>query len=702
MNDWKLRTFLIVAITTQISVWSLEIWKEMGVEIPVIRQILGFVCFAYLPGITILRILGLHERNPIEILLYSVGLSLSFVMLIGLIVNVMAPAMGIDAPISESVFLPTFGLAFICLCVICYFRDIDYEGSNYIGTGRILNPGVAVSASLVTLAVSGSILVTSSNNGLLSLIVQALIVIVMLLCCYRNWIPARLYPMLLVAMALSLLWQSSLISSYIWGWDIQSEYYFSSLVLSNSIWNPTLPYAGNGVLSIVMLAPACSIICDINILWILKALYPLIFSLVPLGLFVLYNKQMNDRSAFLSVFFFISLFTFFTEMVQLARQEIAELYMVLILVVAFQGPANKKIRSVLMLIFALSLIVSHYATAYLFIVLLLGSSILLIFKSATLRSNYIRAFQPRFIALFITLTIAWYIFTSSSNSFNSIVLIGDKIAENFASDFFNPASAQGLAILSAQLPSVLHVFAKYLQILLQALIVTGIISSLIRKRGSGFTRDFLAFSLVCLGIMIAAIVIPYFASALNTSRLYQLSLICLAPFCVEGMKAILEVIRRATGFLQSMNLKDASHIVISAILAGFLLFGTGFIYDITGDNPTSFALDTNVDGPHYSLQEVEAARWIVSHAGGGLIYGDAYRWQLIQSINGPPAMMIPESAKLIKNDAYIFLGAPNVKNDSVLISRYVGVSLQYRYISSSYVTEQRLLILDTGKAQVYF
>ena len=53
-------------------------------EIPVLGQIVGFIVLTFIPGFLILRIIKPHKLGVTESLLYSVGLSIAFVMFLGL------------------------------------------------------------------------------------------------------------------------------------------------------------------------------------------------------------------------------------------------------------------------------------------------------------------------------------------------------------------------------------------------------------------------------------------------------------------------------------------------------------------------------------------------------------------------------------------------------------------------------------------
>ncbi len=108
--------------------------------------------------------------------------------------------------------------------------------------------------------------------------------------------------------------------------------------------------------------------------------------------------------------------------------------------------------------------------------------------------------------------------------------------------------------------------------------------------------------------------LPFFSSALNTTRLYQITLIFLAPFFVIG---VLEAFRFLRRFLRRTDLDlsgETATRAIAAFLCIFVLFNTGFVYSALGDEPTSIALDDRIDYPRFNSQEIAGALWL--HAVG--------------------------------------------------------------------------------------
>src|SRR5207249_11266556 len=102
----------------------------------------------------------------------------------------------------------------------------------------------------------------------------------------------------------------------------------------------------------------------------------------------------------------------------------------------------------------------------------------------------------------------------------------------------NPNTAQGLGLILKGQSSPLHVVSKYVQLLTQFLIPIGFAAVLIGRSKEKFTTTYLGLSTANLILLIAGVAIPFFASSLNASRLYQLALVFMAPFFVIGWQVV--------------------------------------------------------------------------------------------------------------------------------------------------------------------
>ena len=60
INDWEIKKFLVVIVSVQLSLIGLIVLNAIGMDIPLFREILGFLLLTFIPGFIILRILKVH------------------------------------------------------------------------------------------------------------------------------------------------------------------------------------------------------------------------------------------------------------------------------------------------------------------------------------------------------------------------------------------------------------------------------------------------------------------------------------------------------------------------------------------------------------------------------------------------------------------------------------------------------------------
>jgi uncharacterized membrane protein len=731
MNDWEIRKFLKAVLAIQLVMWGVIGLDVIGIQIPILRQLIGFIYLTFVPGILILRILKLHKLGNIETLLHTVGLSIATLMFTGLFMNTVYPFFGISRPISITPLMITISIIVLILCILSYIRDKDYSNPSFIDVGEVLSPPVLFLCLIPFLAIFGTYLVNFHHNNILLMFLIIILALIAISIAFDKFIPKNLYPLAVFIIAISLLYHRSLISMYIWGWDIHYELYLTNLVKMNSIWDPTMQGGCNAMLSLVMLAPIHSIISNMDVTWVFKIIYPLLFALVPLGLYQVFQKQTDDKIAFLSCFFFVSFFIFYTEMLALARQQIAELFLVLLILVMIDKNMDKIKRSFLFIVFGISLSVSHYGLSYIYMFCLISAWLILVSGEypwmQKLMNNFYskfgrkrekpagnpvplkvdRTISSTFVLLFIVFTLAWYMHVSASSTFNAIVRIGDHIASNIFTEFLNPDAAQGLGIIMTETVSPLHSVAKYLHLLSQFFISIGILTLMLKRVNTKFERGYSTFSLVFFVICFVGIAVPHFASSLNTTRLYQITLIFLAPFCVIGGIAVFRRVNHVVKKSWTDRIVRSSLRVLSVFFAIFLLFNSGWVYEVVKDHPGSIALNSTIDFPRFNEPEILTGQWLKDRKNVKIdVYSDDYRSLLLWCALGEKHAFRgdDEITTWIPNNVYIFLGRENAKNEKIILitptEKRKSVDLQNLTLSNTLLNMNR--IYNNGDAHVYY
>lgn len=707
MNDWKFRDFLVVVIAMQLSVLSATALAQFGLDIPIFRQITGFFYLAFIPGILLLRIFRVHGLSRISTLLYSVGLSIAFLMLLGLSLNVLFPLVAVLKPISSMPLILAISATVLILAILSYVRDGAFSSPSFFDTKELASPVVLALCLVPVLSVSGTYFMNFLDDNFVLLALLFMISILPILAMFHRF-PERLYPLAVVVIAISLLYHNSLISMYMTGWDIQGEYYYSSLVQANSYWLSSIPSNVNAMLSIVMLAPIFSIVCNLNLVWVFKIFYPAFFSLVPLGLYGVFRKYVDDRTAFLSCFFFISLFTFYNEMPSLARQQIAELFQVLLMLLMVDKSMNVTKKSIFGIIFAFSLVTSHYGVSYIFMLSLVSVWAIFMLRKWQLNRKGILS-SHAFVSLYCIFALAWYIYVSSSSAFTWALGIGRNIVANMA-EFANPTTVQGLNIISSRASSLLYEITKIQYLIVNFLISVGVLAVLLRRTKIKFGREYVLFSGVSFALLLGGITVPYLASSLGTSRLYHVALLFLAPFCVVGGKIVWDTLSRVLGAYVNRRIDVLK--VLSVFFAVLFLFSSGFVYEIAKDRSSSISLNSRIDFPRFNAEEVVAAEWLRDRANRRIpAYSDLYRSALLGGTHEYNYYLdgyyientsLLEIRTPISNVAYFFLGYRNVREGEFVLITPVGGIVAGLQNSTLYNTlSESNRIYDNNGANIY-
>lgn len=232
MNDWKLKKFLKLDLSIQFAVWGIIGLDVSGIQIPILRQIIGFIYLTFIPGTLILRILKLHKLGNIETVLYAGGLSI-VTLFTGLFINTVYPLIGISRPISFPSLMITISAIVLLLCILCYVRDKDFSNPSFIDVREVLSPSVLFLCLIPFLAILGTYLVNFYHNNILLMLLIVIIAAVAIFIGFNHVIPKQLYLLAVFVIAISLLYHRSLLTMYLIGTNVQYEYFYHRLVTFN-------------------------------------------------------------------------------------------------------------------------------------------------------------------------------------------------------------------------------------------------------------------------------------------------------------------------------------------------------------------------------------------------------------------------------------------------------------------------------------
>ncbi|MGZ4882896.1 MAG: DUF2206 domain-containing protein [Halobacteriota archaeon] len=758
-NDWAIGSLFKLVAGLQLAVWIVVGTDAIGVPVPILRELIVLIYLLGVPGVLLLRVLRLHHLNVIEGVLYAVGLSVTAMMLTGLFINAVY-VHGITAtPLTLLPFLTTMTAVVVALCLLGLWRDRTFSRPTTIDVQ--VPPSAAVLGLLILPFVSifGTYMFNVSGNGVGIVITLLSVAAVIIVCGFTRYVPQRYYPLVILSIAAALLLRSALVTNYLWGFDIQVERFVAQSVVNSGSWGAPPSFDRNTLnlntmLSITMLAPLLSITSGMSVTWVLKLVFPLLFMLVPLGLYRLFEKQTSPRIGLFAVFYFMVTFSFYTEMVAMARQELAELFLVVLLLLLVDRQLERVPRLFLFSLFGFSLIVSHYAVTYVFLFCFVVAWLLLavvqrfdvrallhrVSGTTDVNSGVSPLFRLRparatksglsavFFASFALIAFLWYRFANNAQPFDTLARIATMVlayagvrapisyVQSAANSSDTPAlpvvptQGNGLdttglqMMLAPQLP--MHQITEYLILIALVLSIVGIVFALAYKeRGRlALSSEFVAFAAAGVGVLFLCLVQPYFAASLNMSRFLHLTQISLSVFFVIGVIGVCNVFRRQT-LTSARSTVSPSTRVLACFLVILLLFNAGLVYKVAGEinaSPTVFGLDKNVDFAKFTDQEMTGAKWISLSGSGSAISADRFRVYAVYTFDPAHAVTLVKggSAINLRPGTYVYLGTPNIDTGNLVVGLNSVSNLPVEWETQYYVGGAQN-VYSNGGAQIY-
>jgi uncharacterized membrane protein len=678
----------------------LLLYLALGFDIPLLRQVIAFAYLTFVPGLVILKALKLKTKK-LDTALFSAGLSIAFLMFIGLVMSAVFPLLGIPEPLSLIPLVIAISMITLLLAVVSCRRDWTSRDSLFLDWPRsketILRSGFLLVLPIV--ATVGALL----DNTLLLLIMLLAIAVLYMLSFSSKVMPSKLYVLVIFAVSVTLVLHSTLLSKRFMGWDVHFENYVFSSTRIKGYWTPPSVGVDNiitrfeSVLSITILPTVYSLLMNAEGETIFKIIFPLIFCLVPLVLYRTYEIQTNKLTALVSVLFLISnpISFYGPEPLSLARQIIGELFMVLSILVLVENKIAIQKRRILFFIFGSALVLSHYALSYLYI-------FFLIFAFVMMRKWRSRELlNASMILLLFAATFSWYLYVSNA----PLMKLSDdiqRVYRNFLADILRiETRSPVLTPLTSQPTSIVGLVHRLVFYVENLFIVTGIAVLVFRRKKTGFNVAYRWMSIMSMVILLMCLAIPYFAASFQLTRFYAITILFLAPFFAVGgqeifnqtKKLIIPITSRFFSKFKTTSFKNITLQAISIVLIASFLFNVGVIDHLTMNYPESLPLDrdrrktstdVNMRLTLYDIyvpeQDVFSATWFSSYTNNGsYIYADeASRYHvlasyaLIESYSLPMYPPITIAGYAYMSSANVIEG-PNMQQSAFNVSEFASV-----------------------------
>jgi uncharacterized membrane protein len=694
-------------------------------DIPILREIIVFVFLSFIPGFAILRLFELKEISFLDTILFSVALSIAFVMFMGLLVNELYLFLGLSQPLSTIPLTVAISAFTLTVFLIEYRRDLSETlklKTSFEGELKNVFPLSILLFLLPLLSALGVLYLNVSLILLSEAIIAALCVMSVV---SRRLVPENLFPFLIFSISIALACQVLLTSKYIVGVDANLEYYVFKLTQINGHWgflnanvNSLVTLTYNYMLSITLLPAVYSALMHAQGEIVFKILYLFIFSLVPLTLYRICEKQFGKLIGLLSALFFVFTYTAFsgTEPLSLNRQIVGELFLVLsvFLLISKTIPVTK--RRWLLIIFGAALAVSHYSLAYIYL-----GIVAIVFIISRVKPRFDDTLNTEIILLLFVITFSWYTMEPSS----PLTSLADTFKLTSAELTTPVVHASGEVSSIFFVPQVFTV-ATWINLSLSSIanlfLIVGILAIILRPKGTGISAQYSVMMIIAGIILVASLISPSLASSLNFTRFYAITLLFLSPCFVLGGHMLLATIGKAwTKIKRLLKRQIASKsknidrllLLIAIILGGYFLSQVGFVNRVTNGAIHSYNVDfyrmiasnesqvkISLYGTYIPEQDVFSASWLKSHkVETAEVFGDCESEQHVLVSYGliPNELLLPITTTMTPpQGSFVYLGSLNIVNG--VISTTTG-SFNTSEISS--LLDQNNLVYSNGNSEIY-
>lgn len=697
----------------------MEITSLIHLNYMVIVKILTFFFIIFIPGFFFLNIIGKNNFEPAEKIILSLGLSIIFLISVGFLLNSLYLIGLLSKPLATSKIVFLISL-FIVLLVIQNFKNIPYSIKKIWGKKPINflkqiknKPIVLFSTILILLSILSAFIFNEFGINSLSLYLSFLIIAIFFIpACFK--LPEKIFPLLIFSLSLSLLYSSSLQTDYILGWDIHGEYHVFEKTLGEEVWNPSIfseeisrkdyrTFSYYSMLSITVFPVILSKILAIDGNIIFKYIYPFIFSFVPVGLYLLYNKLFKiPEVAFLSVLPFITEDTYLFTFTSLARQEIAFLLLIIFLLFYFNekiGILSKKFFLTLLFFF---MVVSHYSTSYILLFyLILTYTAIYFLKFKFLKSNIIteiiitEIITKKMLFFLILIVGGWYFYT------HFLYLLTEEFIRNTFRSFLESQTNPTMEKLEGKGVTGFRWIGHFSGIFIRMLPIIGAFEIIRNFKKYKIKPDFLIMAVISLFLFSLLLITPYLTRGYNLGRIYLQILIFIAPLMYIGTLLMVGYPLKLLG-INKHRLQKATYVAFVFLIVIHFSYESG-LYDYfmnTKQQKFAYSREGNLyDMLYPHPDEVEAASWLKGK-NPSLVYSDKYSFSFkLYSYAGLLAshnQIFEKNYKFIPG-SYIYLRRTNLASNFVT-SRDENIR---DHLLLDHINSQNK-VLDTGPTEIFY
>jgi uncharacterized membrane protein/glycosyltransferase involved in cell wall biosynthesis len=703
-------------------------------------------------GYILFRGLGGYQKTRLDWMLrlsLITALGIFYLMVLGLLVDVILPLFHISHPLTSNWLYAIFPVATAALLPWSLRQEVINKPKSRARFGW--ERFVILDLIVATLALSfvGARLLNNNYTNIPALAAFGVgfMSIIFAVIKYKK-LPEYALPLTIFAVSLASVWSYSLRSNYVFGFDIQQEFQVFQTTLSAGKWLLGAyhgPY--DAMLSLTVFPVLLTKLSNISGLTIFKVIAPMIFSLVPVTLYYIYRQFTRNWISFIASLVVVAQFYYMQQFSGEVRQQIAFLFFACILYVILQkNKLSSFAKNSVLLVFLLGLVVSHYSTTFLAIILLAGTYlatkilILVRGRSHKRRSIAKKAYIKGWTVLVLCIgALLWYVPATHSygnlQSFNETITFSHVLSSVY-DDVVSFSKPSRVAPLTTQL--YLNDISKYYRespidlTYYQSATNNGVTpmkvpvikskSKALSAVNNGLTILFnygwwllgtIAIGVVFVwaylkrqfkyvelaitgGIGIMAFTIIHVSPSLQT--VYNASRLNEQVLMVVSLPAILLIV-----WLLERIWRQGTRSIVAVTIGIAFLLASGVVTQFVGGNPAANLNNYGVDYDSLYAQQTDiaAAQWLGTqyHSDDSVFADDYASLKLEAASNVSHGEFLDVTPATVAEGSFVYADYNNVKN-GITTSSVNGTNYSYSY-PSSFLDQNKDLVYNSGDSEIY-
>jgi uncharacterized membrane protein len=620
-------------------------------SVPLVRPVVAFLLVTLVPGALVLQVVGVVPEFRSRWLVYAVGVSLLVFMLLGLVLNLLLPLVGIDDPLALGPLLAGLLLVLGVLGALSHRRGYFFESERTLTVAvDEVGPTTLAFLLLPPLAVLAIDALNTTGSNLAIVAVLGAVALLPLLVVLDR-LEKRHLPLAVFAMSLSLVYHKSLWRAYVY-----SGHGSTVTIWKARRWTPEI----ESLLPNAVLSPGFARFTGVDILTQLKVVNPVVVALIPVVLYVSFGRYTTPRRAFLGACLFAFAHPFYFQYPPAGRAAMPVLYLALLGAVIGDDTLPAVARKLLALLFSLGIVVSHYGTSYYVMFAVVGALVLLVAfryldaylptlsvgppirdggvvrgeEAATRADSGLDVIGWTFGQFYVVSVVAWYLYTGGGRRLESLL---EHVLETYRSLAAGGGTGSTAVRLAADYNATSIRLSKFVYLFIGLLMGVGLLSVYYRRflrPGVAEVDDqYLALASMLLVLFGGTFVV---SGAWGGGRPMMVVFSVAGVFAVIGADTLWSVLGRAIDRVADRTVTDRTvglaPVSFAALLSAFLLLNSGVVAAVAvgGAAPSnvpsqpSFDESSNPDiqSRLYVDSDISTHVWLAEHRVEAPIYGD--------------------------------------------------------------------------------